>query len=148
MSDVFDSPALYESDEEAACGDLDRAPYIEPGQPTFFEETRRAIAANGQTPAEICFLGSAESGHECTWAEFRSLADFKYDATHFRRFTPDDLIIVFRNGDQMFRTIGLNYEHWTFCRGFRLPEKRKPIQSLFVDEGVAGEVRLAAINGN
>ncbi|QLE85574.1 hypothetical protein FLM48_11085 [Shewanella sp. Scap07] len=66
-------------------------------------ETLEAIKENGQQVDNIVFIGSAESGHWCSWSEFERLANIYYDDG----FSPDeiapDLTIAFSNGSRLIR---------------------------------------------
>ena len=46
----------------------------------LLKETKEAIRASGHRIGDIVFIGSEDSGHECSWGEFEFLADKEYDS--------------------------------------------------------------------
>lgn len=99
----------------------------------FLKETMEAIELSGRTPEQIVFIGSERSGHECTWQEFLSLADFNYLPGHSAVCTvAKDLIIVFSDGQKMWRGYYDDAEWWEYSTPFVRPSEKKPINSLSV----------------
>ena len=76
------------------------------------------------------FIGSNESGHACTWAEFEGLADFDYDSGFGAAYVASDLRIVFSDGADMTRHEYDGSECWRYSKPFVPPAKRLPIVSL------------------
>ena len=54
-------------------------------------ETELRISHSGHTPADVIFIGSINSGHQCTWEEFTVLADHEYDSGYGGAEIPNDL---------------------------------------------------------
>ena len=64
-------------------------------------ETLVAIKSSGHTQKDIIFIGSEETGHQCTFKEFKVLADEEYDPSFGSAEVCTDLIIVFSDGSKM-----------------------------------------------
>ena len=96
----------------------------------LLEETKFCIEASGHTVKEITFIGSQESGHSCSWEKFRLLADKTYDSGFGAQQVAKDLIIVFADGQKMWRSEYDGSEWWDFVKLFEQPEKTKPIERL------------------
>lgn len=105
----------------------------------LLEETREAVARSGHTPADIVFIGSRESGHECTWQEFEALADTEYDAGYGAQEVASDLEIVFRDGGGMTRSEYDGSESWSYSKPFKRGVERKPIRFLTVNQANAAD---------
>lgn len=77
------------------------------------------------TPSDIIFIGSAKSGHSCTWEEFKKLADGV-------SYIPEDLKIVFKDGSQLikFPDSEYPYEAWIGVKSFSMPVELKPIKNI------------------
>lgn len=97
----------------------------------LLEETRESIKESGHLPEDIVFIGSVESGHECTWDQFVTLADREYDSGYGGQEVASDLIVVFSDGQQMRRSEYDGSEWWSFFVPFKRPEERRPISRLF-----------------
>lgn len=93
-------------------------------------ETREAIEDSGRTIADITFIGSLDTGHRCTWAEFEQLADFSYDHGFGAQEIASDLTIVFSDGATMWRHEYDGSENWEYSRPVTIPEETHPIRSL------------------
>lgn len=96
----------------------------------LLKETREAIAKSGHTPDDIIFIGSECSGHQCTWVEFEILGDVEYDEDSGEQKVASDLIIVFLDGERLWRTSYTGSEWWAWSRSFKHPSERKPVRSL------------------
>lgn len=79
---------------------------------------------------DIIFIGSENSGHSCTWDEFRFLANFDYHEGFGSQQIATDLIIAFSDGSRMFREEYDGSEQWAYMAPFNMPENRFPIHSL------------------
>jgi hypothetical protein len=101
----------------------------------FLAETNEAITESGHTPADVVFIGSLESGHRCTWAEFETLADFDYDNGFGSSKIATDLTVVFSDGQTMWRGEYDGSEWWVSPRPPVVPETVLPIRS-FGGQGV------------
>jgi hypothetical protein len=111
------------------------------------DETITAIHASGHTPEQIVFIGSESSGHRCTWVEFLILADREYDWGYGSQKVASDLIVVFDDGQQLWRSEFDGSEEWTFSTPFEMPEENHPIRSLFAeDAGMIGWAGLESIH--
>jgi hypothetical protein len=93
-------------------------------------ETIEAIASSGHSPDDIVFIGSLDSGHRCTWAEFQQLADFDYDAGFGVSEIATDLTVVFRDGQTMWRHDYDGSEWWAYRPPPRIPSGAHPIRTL------------------
>ena len=96
----------------------------------LLEETKEAISASGHTPADIVFIGSEKSGHQCTWEQFCALADVEYDSGYGGTEVATDLIVVFSDGQKMWRGEYDGSEWWEHSTPFKRPDKALPITSL------------------
>ena len=112
----------------------------------FLEETRKDIEKSGHCIADIVFIGSEKTGHECSWEEFESLADREYDNGRGAPQVAMDLIIVFSDGKTMTRGNYTGREWWKYCRPFKRPESRQSIKSLFATPEQVGWCDLETIN--
>lgn len=106
----------------------------------LLHETRRDIQDSGHTPNDIIFIGSEKSGHECTWEEFEKLADVEYDSGFGAQLVMADLIIVFSDGQKMWRHEYDGNEWWMYSTPFVRPSETKKITYLFAggSPGAAG----------
>lgn len=96
----------------------------------LLKETKAAIEFSGHKSEQITFIGSEESGHQCTWEEFIVLADKNYDAGFGAQEVAKDLIIVFDDGQKMWRGEYDGSEWWEYSTPFTRPEKSKKIKNL------------------
>ena len=101
----------------------------------LLEEKKEAIERSGHTIEGIIFIGSEGSGHQCTWNEFKKLANRDYDSGYGGQEVAHDLIIVFSDGFKMWRGEYDGSEWWEFSTPFKTPKEKKPITSLFADIG-------------
>lgn len=98
----------------------------------LLEETKEAIEKARQCPENILFIGSPESGYECTWEEFLILANIEYENGYGNQEVATDLVIIFKNGDVMSRKEHDGKEWWDIPFNF-VEQKRiekKPIKKL------------------
>lgn len=113
----------------------------------LLKETKDAIASSRHTEADIVFIGSEATGHECTWAEFCTLADVEYDAGFGAAEVAKDLCIVFSDGQKMWRGEYDGSEWWEHSTQFKRPEKALPIARLtVVGTDKLGSETLAGLN--
>ena len=96
----------------------------------LLEETKQAIANSGHKIGDIVFIGSEGSGHECSWEQFKKLADFEYDDGFGAPHIALDLVIVFEDGQKMWRHDYDGSENWEFSSPFKRPATKLPIKSL------------------
>ena len=96
----------------------------------FLEETKEAIKQSGHTVDDVTFIGSEETGHQCTWEEFEILADVDYNAGFGAQCVADDLIIVFKDGKKMYRSEYDGSEWWEFSTPFKKPNVKLKIDRL------------------
>lgn len=99
----------------------------------LLRETLADIARSGHLPQDIVFIGSEVSGHQCSWEEFQRLADVEYDAGFGAQKVASDLIIVFGDGQKMWRQEYDGSEQWGVTRPFQLPTETRPITRLTVE---------------
>ena len=112
----------------------------------LLHETTNDIRESGHTPADIIFIGSEDSGHQCSWDEFKELADVKYDNGYGAQEVASDLIIVFSDGSQMWRREYDGSESWYYSPLFKMPETSKKITSLIISRDQIGWATLKGIN--
>ena len=97
----------------------------------LLQETLTALFNSGHKISDIVFIGSEESGHSCTWTEFEKMADREYDSGFGGAEVATDLIIVFRDGQKMWRGENDGSEWWEYSTPFKQPKILKPIKNLF-----------------
>lgn len=97
---------------------------------SLLQETVAFIKHLGQSTEDIIFIGSELSGHSCTWEEFCTLANFKYDNDSGSNEVPMDLLIVFFDMTKLFREECGGSEWWGVHTPFKMPENKKPILRL------------------
>ena len=96
----------------------------------LLEETIEDIGKSGHTPKDIIFIGSERSGHQCSWEEFKLLANKEYDSGFGGQEVATDLIIVFPDGSKMWRGEYDGSEWWNYSTPFKIPKENKSIKSL------------------
>jgi len=96
----------------------------------LLKETEDFIELSGHTVADIVFIGSEDSGHQCTWSEFKVIADIEYDPGFGAQEVAMDLIIVFSNGRKMSRDEYDGSEGWVCEKPFVMPDESLPISRL------------------
>lgn len=112
----------------------------------LLEETREAITNSGHTESDIVFIGSEKTGHQCTWDEFCVIANVEYDEGYGAAEVAQDLIIVFSDGQKLWRGEYDGSEWWEHSTLFKQPEASLPIHRLIVGEGRTGWVDLKDLN--
>lgn len=112
----------------------------------LLKETLEAIELSGHTPADIVFIGSEKTGHSCTFAEFEKIADVNYDSGFGSQKVARDLIIVFTDGQKMWRGEYDGSEWWNYSEPFVMPLEHKPIKSVIVKPEDIGWVTVAECN--
>jgi hypothetical protein len=80
----------------------------------FLNETREAVKRSGHTPEDIFFIGSSDGVYGLTWDEFTEVAAFDYDSGYGSSEIPPDLIVVFTNGQKMWRGEYDGSEWWEY----------------------------------
>ena len=101
----------------------------------LLKETKEAIEQSGHTSEQIIFIGSEESGYQCTWEEFESLADVDYNNGFGAAKVAQDLIIVFKDGQKLWRGEYDGSEWWNFSTKFKKPKVKKAIVRLITLTG-------------
>lgn len=114
----------------------------------LLSETIDAIKDSGHTPEEIYYIGSRKSCHSCTWEEYKKLANIEYDNGYGAQKVASDLIIVFSDGQSMWRDEYDGAEGWEFAKPFLPPDQQKPISRLVVSKKEIGWKTLEEINQN
>lgn len=110
----------------------------------LLKETIKDLEKKGSTPEQIVFIGS-ESGYECTWEEFKVLADIDYDVGFGSQKVATDLIIVFEDGSQMTRKECDGSEWWEYNTVFVKPTVTKQITRLVITPDQSGWETLESI---
>lgn len=111
----------------------------------LLQETIEDIAQAGKTPENIVFIGSEETGHRCTWDEFRVLADVEYNGGFGSQKVASDLIIVFDDGSKMWRHEYDGSENWDYSTPFKVPAQTKSVNRLVVKDDQVGWESLANV---
>jgi hypothetical protein len=96
----------------------------------LLHETVAGIVASEHNPTDIVFIGSLKSGHRCTWEEFTVLADLDYSNDYGAVEIAQDLVIVFSDGQTMWRAEYDGSEWWAFSLPVVIPDESYPIRSL------------------
>lgn len=112
----------------------------------LLQETKEAIADSGHSEDQIVFIGSEETGHQCTWEQFQALADVEYYSGFGAAEVAQDLVVVFSDGTKLWRGEYDGSEWWEYSRPFQRPEASLPIERLVVASRKAGWKKLANIN--
>lgn len=95
-------------------------------------ETQEFIEKSGYSTDDIVYIGSKNrSGHSCTWDEFKVLADKEYDSGYGGTEVATDLIILFSDGNYMFRDEYDGSEWWDVTVGIKVPDDKCNIKTLF-----------------
>jgi hypothetical protein len=98
----------------------------------LLEETKKAITESGHTADDIVFIGSERTGHRCTWEEFQTIANVDYDSGFGSAEVAQDLIVVFKDGQKLWRGEYDGSEWWSLSSPFVMPEASHPISRLTV----------------
>lgn len=96
----------------------------------LLEETLYAIKKHGESPENILFIGSMESGESCTFKQFKELANFNYDDGYGGQEIREDLIIVFKSGNRLVREEYDGAEWWKPIPAFKTPLEAKQLLNL------------------
>jgi len=79
---------------------------------TLYAETVQVMEHIDKKPSDISRIGSYDGEYECTWDEFKELADFHYDSGFGGVEVATDLIILFRDGTWLERDEYDGSEWW------------------------------------
>lgn len=112
----------------------------------LLKETMDTIASSGHKETDIIFIGSEKTGHQCTWAQFCHLADIEYDSGYGAAQVAQDLVIVFSDGQKLWRGEYDGSEWWEHSTPFVRPATVLPIFSLVATIDRVGWVNLYEIN--
>ncbi len=99
----------------------------------LLEETIEDIESAGKSVEDIIFIGSQNSGHSCTWEEFKVLANIEYHNGFGGQEVASDLIIVFSDKSYLDRHEYDGSEGWEFHPAFEMPGAVKKISRLVGD---------------
>ena len=114
----------------------------------LLQETKEDIETSGHKVSDIIFIGSERTGHQCTWEEFKTLADVEYDSGFGAQEVAQDLIIVFSDGGKMWRHEYDGSERWEYSTPFKTPLNRLPIRRLVVPKNRVGWCSLEECNAD
>jgi hypothetical protein len=112
----------------------------------LLQETKDAIETSGHKETDIVFIGSEKSGHQCTWDEFCKIANVEYYSGFGAAEVAKDLIVVFGDGQKLWRDEYDGSEWWNYSTPFQRPEKALPIRSVICPASQIGWVDLAECN--
>ena len=93
----------------------------------LLEETEQYLE---QITSPIIFIGSLETGHSCTWEEFKVLADIEYNSGYGSQNISKDLVIVFSDTSILRRVEYDGSEWWEYVEVPKIPENNKKITTL------------------
>ena len=98
----------------------------------LLQETIEAIERSGHKIEDVEFIGSGDAEYRCTWAEFKTLADYEYDNGFGGAEVATDLIVRFADGRSMWRGEYDGSEWWEFdpIGTVDYSKPGKPIKSL------------------
>jgi len=113
----------------------------------LLSETEIAIRNSGHDEQCIIFIGSENSGHCCTWEQFKLMANQEYYAGYGAQKVATDLIIAFSDETKMWRFEYDGSECWTFSIPFNPPKVTKRINRLIATDKEVGWVSLSEMNG-
>ena len=112
----------------------------------LLHETIEDIRASGHDPEDIIFIGSEETGHSCTWDEYKILANIDYDRGSGAQEVACDLKIVFSDRSRMWRDELNGFECWLYSKPFVMPKEKREITRLVVNENEVGWKSLENLN--
>ena len=95
----------------------------------FLTETKIAIQKSNHEPEEIDYIGSCDEEFVIKWDSFCKLSDFVYNNQSGDVVIPVDLVIEFKNLDQLIRINDGQCERWYFNQ-FNKTVKQKPVRKL------------------
>jgi len=98
----------------------------------LLDETIEDIEKTGHTPKDIIFIGCVETGHCCSWEEFKILANVDYHNGYGTSEVALNLCIVFKNKDVLVREEYDGSEWWSFKKSFKKPKNKQKLEDLFV----------------
>jgi len=101
----------------------------------LLHETIDDIKRSGHSLEDVVFIGSRESGHRCSWAEFEILADRQYYAGFGGQEVASDLEVIFSDNSSMRRIEYDGSESWEYSVPFVMPEDSEGIKTLFCKIG-------------
>ena len=96
----------------------------------LLQETREAITASGHAENDIVFIGSEVTGHQCSWQAYCTLANIEYNSGFGAAEVATDLVIVFSDGQKLWRGEYDGSEWWEHSTPFVKPEQSLPITRL------------------
>lgn len=79
-------------------------------------ETLEMMAAGGQTPDTVAWVGARDGTWSGSWDQFAGLAAFDYDDSYGTREVEDDLVVVFRDGSWLERQEYDGSEWWEYAQ--------------------------------
>ena len=96
----------------------------------LLKETVYQIENRGHTVQDIIFIGSEISGYQCTWDEYKILANFDYDNGYGGQEVATDLMIAFNDGSTLRRDEYDGAEWWDYVEPFKMPTENHKILTL------------------
>ena len=96
----------------------------------LLKETLTDIENSGHEVSDIVYIGSSESAFCCVWSEYETLANIEYDEAYGSQKIASDLIIVFSDGQSMWRHEYDGSEWWMYSKPFKIPANKKKIITL------------------
>lgn len=108
---------------------MDKNIIMTSGETNLLDETLDVMKHNGKKPIHINYIGS--NNYECTWEQFNTIADKKYDCNTAKFQVAYDLVIVFKDDSWMERVHDGKWEHWQYHKTPTSNKKTKTIKNLF-----------------
>ena len=95
----------------------------------LLQETKEMFSSFGKIPDDIVFIGSVD-GYQCTWGQYKILADFGYDNGYGSQNIPKDLIIIFNDNSWLSRAEYDGSEWWRYNITPKVTGEYKQIKTL------------------
>ncbi len=85
----------------------------------LLEETREGIRSSGRTVYDVAWVGSDDGEYSISWEEFEEIANVNYDSGFGGAEVAKDLVVVFRDGSNMWRGEYDGSEWWEYSKPIR-----------------------------
>lgn len=97
----------------------------------LLQETKEKMESINKKVEDIIFIGTAGRTLECTWEEYKTMADRDYDGGYGGNEVRGDLIIVFKDNGVMSRWEYDGSEGWEYRAAFKQPKESNKLTDLF-----------------
>lgn len=82
----------------------------------LYEETNEFILEAGYKWEDVTFIGSSDGEYECSYEEFKVIANTEYDQGYGSPEVAMDLMIVLKDGSHIYREEYDGAENWAIHR--------------------------------